>query len=82
VYSRAVNLHPAVVLMAIPAGSAVAGVLGMFLAVPFLGVIAATWRTLPRAFATDPDAEPGTPGLRLEPAAPAELTAAAEPGPS
>ena len=34
VYSRAVNLHPAVVLMAIPAGSEVAGILGMFLAVP------------------------------------------------
>ncbi|HEU5203060.1 MAG TPA: AI-2E family transporter [Candidatus Limnocylindrales bacterium] len=83
VYSRAVNLHPAVVLMAIPAGSAVAGVLGMFLAVPFLGVIAATWRTVPRAFATNPDAEPGTPGLRLEAAAPpAELTPATEPGSS
>jgi predicted PurR-regulated permease PerM len=83
VYSRAVNLHPAVVLMAIPAGSAVAGVLGMFLAVPFLGVIAATWRTVPRAFATNPDAEPGTPGLRAEPAAPpAELSPATEPGTS
>ena len=44
------------------------------LAVPFLGVIAATWRTVPRAFATNPDAEPGTPGQRLETAAPpAEL---------
>ena len=52
VYSRAVNLHPAVVLMAIPAGSEVAGVLGMFLAVPFLGVIAATWRTVISVFAT------------------------------
>jgi len=81
VYSRAVNLHPAVVLMAIPAGSAVAGVLGMFLAVPFLGVIAATWRTVPRAFATNPDAGPGTPGLRAEPAAkPREFTPATEAG--
>ena len=83
VYSRTVNLHPAVVLMAIPAGSAIAGVLGMFLAVPFLGVIAATWRTVPRAFATNPDAEPGTPGLSREPASPpAELTPATEPGTS
>ena len=50
VYSRAVNLHPAVVLMAIPAGSEVAGILGMFLAVPFLGVVAATWRTVLQRF--------------------------------
>ena len=46
VYRRAVNLHPAVVLLAIPAGGAVAGVAGMFLAVPILAVIAATWRTV------------------------------------
>ena len=45
VYNRAVNLHPAVVLLAIPAGGAVAGVAGMFLAVPFLAVLSATWRT-------------------------------------
>jgi putative heme transporter len=81
VYSRAVNLHPAVVLLAIPAGSALAGILGMFLAVPFLGVIAATWRTVPRAFATNPDAEPGTPGLRHQSVETStELTAAAELG--
>lgn len=46
VYNRAVNLHPAVVLLAIPAGGAVAGIAGMFLAVPFLAVVSATWRTL------------------------------------
>ena len=46
VYNRAVNLHPAIVLLAIPAGGAVAGIAGMFLAVPILAVIAATWRTL------------------------------------
>ena len=39
VYSRVVSLHPAVVLVAIPAGNAVAGVIGMFLVVPFLGVV-------------------------------------------
>ena len=67
VYSRAVNLHPAVVLMAIPAGSEVAGVLGMFLAVPFLGVIAATWRTVLQVFATQADASSGTPPPEPEP---------------
>ena len=46
VYNRAVNLHPAIVLLAIPAGAAIAGIAGMFLAVPILAVIAATWRTV------------------------------------
>jgi predicted PurR-regulated permease PerM len=81
VYSRAVNLHPAVVLMAIPAGSEVAGILGMFLAVPFLGVVAATWRTALHAFATHPDEAPATPGAPPEPApAPAALSPAGEVG--
>ncbi len=46
VYGKTVHLHPAVVLVGIPAGSAVAGVLGMFLVVPAIGVVAATWRTV------------------------------------
>jgi len=44
VYGRAVSLHPAVVLVAIPAGGTLAGVLGMFLAVPILGIAAGVWR--------------------------------------
>jgi len=83
VYSRAVNLHPAVVLMAIPAGSEVAGILGMFLAVPFIGVIAATWRTAMAVFASHADASAVTPPPEPEPeeVAPAGLTAAGETGP-
>jgi predicted PurR-regulated permease PerM len=46
VYGKTVHLHPAVVLVAIPAGAAMAGVLGMFLVVPALGVVAVTWRTV------------------------------------
>jgi predicted PurR-regulated permease PerM len=46
VYNRAVNLHPAVVLLAIPAGGALAGIPGMFLAVPILAVVATSWRTV------------------------------------
>ena len=46
VYGKAVNIHPAIILMAIPAGADLAGVVGMFLVVPFLGVVAATWRTV------------------------------------
>src|SRR4029079_14990113 len=48
VYSRVVSLHPAVVLVAIPAGNEIAGIIGMFLVVPFLGVVATTWRTVLR----------------------------------
>jgi predicted PurR-regulated permease PerM len=54
VYSRVVSLHPAVVLVAIPAGNAVAGVVGMFLVVPFLGVVATVWRTVLRVLDTEP----------------------------
>jgi len=46
VYGRAVNIHPAVVLLAIPAGSTIAGIFGMFIVVPLIGVIVATWRTV------------------------------------
>ena len=46
VYGRTVHIHPAIVLLAVPAGAAVAGVAGMFLAVPVAGVIAGTWRPL------------------------------------
>jgi predicted PurR-regulated permease PerM len=54
VYGRAVNLHPAIILIAIPAGSALAGIIGMFLVVPFVGVVATTWRIVLRMF-NDPD---------------------------
>src|SRR4029077_12479509 len=54
VYSRVVSLHPAVILVAIPAGNAIAGVIGMFLVVPFLGVIATTWRTVLHVLDTGP----------------------------
>ncbi len=58
VYNRAVNLHPAVVLLAIPAGGAVAGIAGMFLAVPILAVIAATWRTVLYVMGDRPEVRP------------------------
>ena len=54
VYSRVVSLHPAVILVAIPAGNAVAGIIGMFLVVPFLGVVAAVWRTVLLVLDTEP----------------------------
>jgi hypothetical protein len=46
VYGKVASLHPAVVLLAIPAAGAVAGILGMFLVVPFLGVVSVSWQTI------------------------------------
>ena len=56
VYGRAVSIHPAIVLLAIPAGGELAGVLGMFLAVPVIGVFAAVWRNLLTALGDEPPA--------------------------
>ncbi|HLA16983.1 MAG TPA: AI-2E family transporter [Candidatus Limnocylindrales bacterium] len=55
VYGKAVNLHPAIVLLSIPAGGAIAGIMGMLLIVPLLGVVATTWRTVLAAFASEAD---------------------------
>ena len=41
VYGRTMSLHPAIVLLAIPAGGQIAGILGMFLIVPFVAIFAA-----------------------------------------
>ena len=46
VYGKAVSLHPAIVLIAIPAGGQLAGVMGMFLGVPLLGILAGVWRSV------------------------------------
>jgi predicted PurR-regulated permease PerM len=70
VYGRAVSLHPAIVLIVIPAGYTLAGVLGMFLAVPVVGIAGAVWRHILAAIGEippslpDPDAE-----VTLDPAA-------------
>ena len=66
VYGKVASLHPAVVLMAIPAAGAVAGILGMFLVVPILGVVSVSWRTILGTFgdaesAGVPESTPGTP---------------------
>ncbi|HEX6473503.1 MAG TPA: AI-2E family transporter [Candidatus Limnocylindria bacterium] len=58
VYSRAVSLHPAVVLLAIPAGGALAGIAGMFLIVPILAVISATWRSVVVVLGDEPVTPP------------------------
>jgi putative heme transporter len=62
VYGKTVHLHPAVVLVAIPAAGAVAGILGMFLVVPLAGVVATTWRTVVRVMGARPQGADGEPG--------------------
>jgi predicted PurR-regulated permease PerM len=69
VYSRVVSLHPAVVLAAIPAGAAVAGIVGMFLVVPFLGVVASVWRTVLRVMDNGPLEAVGPPAPATDGAA-------------
>jgi predicted PurR-regulated permease PerM len=72
VYGRALSLHPAIVLVAVPVGSAVAGILGMFLVVPVVAIVSATWRLV---VATIEDDSPAP-----EPAADATPTDAGGPG--
>lgn len=74
VYNRTTSIHPAVVLACIPAASAVAGILGMFLVVPVLGVVLATWRTILRVLGSD---EPASDSRDV---AEPEEVAAPEPG--
>ena len=55
VYSRVVSLHPAVVLRRDPGRrTRWRGSIGMFLVVPFLGVIATVWRTVLHVLDTEP----------------------------
>ena len=61
VYSRTVSLHPAVVLLSIPAGAALAGIAGMFLIVPILAVIQTTWRSVVLLLGDKPAAPPAPP---------------------
>ena len=53
VYGKAVSLHPAIVLLAVPIGNALAGIVGMFLVVPVAGVIATTWRAVLQTISGD-----------------------------
>jgi putative heme transporter len=56
VYSKTVSVHPAVVLLAAPAGAAIGGFIGMVLIVPIIAMIQQTWRIVIRLFDQDPSA--------------------------
>jgi predicted PurR-regulated permease PerM len=71
VYGKSLSLHPAIVLMAIPVGGEIAGILGMFLVVPIAAIVAATWRLALAAIAGEPmpvDPVPGQPSVGDVPA--------------
>ncbi len=76
VYGKAVSLHPAIVLLAVPIGNALAGIVGMFLVVPVAGVIATTWRAVLQTIDATSAAEPIPPPT----AAPGDDTGAPVPG--
>ena len=63
VYGKTVHIHPAIVLVAIPAGSAVAGILGMFIVVPALGIVAVTWRSVIKIMGNRQQGATGQPEL-------------------
>ncbi len=69
VYGRTTHIHPAVVLVSIPAGAAVAGILGMFIVVPAIGVVATTWRTVLSVMASETDGQANPPGPSSTPTA-------------
>ena len=73
VYGKAVSLHPAIILLAVPIGSALAGIVGMFLVVPVAGVIATTWRAVLQTIDT---------GRAIEPVPPVAAEAGDEIGPA
>jgi predicted PurR-regulated permease PerM len=67
VFSRAVHIHPAIILLAIPAGNALGGILGMFLVVPILGVIATSWRSVLEIMGPPPNAQAEVPAGEARP---------------
>ena len=68
VYGRTFSLHPAIILLAIPAGYEIAGILGMFVVIPFIAIVAATWRTFISTIVTDRVEGPISPEPGAQPA--------------
>jgi predicted PurR-regulated permease PerM len=81
VFGKTVSIHPAVVLLAAPAGAAIGGVLGMVMMVPVLAIINRTWRIVLHLFDPEGQQPPvaATPPASAEPApAPARSDVARE----
>ena len=56
VYGRSVHLHPAIIVIAIPAGAAIAGIIGVFAAIPVMAFAVAIGGALVDAL--EPDTDP------------------------
>lgn len=55
VLGKTVNIHPVIVLLAAPVGASIGGLIGMFLIVPAIAVLQATWRSLAALFVPSRD---------------------------
>lgn len=63
IQSRTVQMHPAVVLLAITAGASVAGILGMLLAVPLTAAVFGVVHELRALYGPGGPETPGVPGV-------------------
>ena len=61
IYGKTVSIHPALVLVSLPAGAAVAGIIGLFVAIPLVAIVLAVWGALLTIL--DPGPEYETPDL-------------------
>jgi len=75
VLGRTVSIHPAVVLLAAPAGAAIGGLIGMFLIVPVIAIVSANWRSVLRLLEPDEDAVSDTDETPTATARPATVPA-------
>jgi putative heme transporter len=84
VYGKTVSVHPAVVLLAAPAGAAVGGLIGMVLIVPVIAIILRTWHTFIHLFDMEPMPAASAPAPAVAPAqaSPLRSPPAVDPGPA
>ena len=61
IYGKTVSIHPALVLVSLPAGAAIAGIIGLFVAIPLVAIVLAVWGALLTIL--DPGPEYETPDL-------------------
>ena len=91
VYHKTVHIHPAIALIALPAGAALAGIVGLFAAIPVVAFVLAVTHAAVTVLGVEPerrapDREPDRPDLarpaRAVQLATARLAGACSPSPS
>ena len=83
IYHKTVHIHPAVALIALPAGAALAGIIGLFVAIPVVAFALAVVGAIVSVLGVEPNAapsiaEPARPDLARSPR-PVELAVAGRP---